>query len=207
LPSKALGLPRLSSVLSAGAGTAQTGTELAATSGRWVKLTEESAKAIKKYDLMKGSESHLSRAVAMEKGKTKKILEFAKPGPGSMLTNPALLAGAAGLMAQLAMQQTMDEITDYLAVIDEKVDDLLRGQKDAVVADMIGVDFVIQEAMTIREEVGLVSEVRWSKVQATSATIARTQAYALRQPARTAGAGMPGGHHRAYRIVEVWQEQ
>ena len=84
-------------------------------------------------------------------------------------------------MAQLAMQQTMDEITDYLAAIDEKVDDVLRAQKDAVVADMIGVDFVIEEAMTIREQVGLVSEVTWSKVQATSATIARTQAYALRQ--------------------------
>ena len=80
LPSKDLGLPRLSSVLSAGAGTAQAGSELAATSGRWVKLTEESAKAIKKYDLMKGSESHLSRAVAMENGKTKGILEFVEAG-------------------------------------------------------------------------------------------------------------------------------
>ena len=84
-------------------------------------------------------------------------------------------------MAQLAMQQTMDEITDYLATIDAKVDDVLRAQKDAVVADMIGVDFVIEEAMTIREKSGRVSEVTWSKVQATSLTIARTQAYALRQ--------------------------
>ena len=84
-------------------------------------------------------------------------------------------------MAQLAMQQTMDEITDYLATIDEKVDDVLRAQKDAVLADMIGVGFVIEEAMTIREQVGRVSEVTWSKVQATPATIARTQAYALRQ--------------------------
>ena len=84
-------------------------------------------------------------------------------------------------MAQLAMQQAMDEITDYLATIDEKVDDVLRAQKDAVVADMIGVDLVIEEAMTIREHVGRVSEVTWSKVQATSQTIARTQAYALLQ--------------------------
>ncbi len=45
-----------------------------------------------------------------------------------------MLAGAAGIMAQLAMQQTMDEITDYLATIDEKVDDVLRAQKDAVLA-------------------------------------------------------------------------
>ena len=79
------------------------------------------------------------------------------------------------------MQQTMDEIIDYLATIDEKLDDVLRAQEDAVWADMIGVGLDIDEAMTIREHAGRVSEVTWSKVQATSATIARTQAYALRQ--------------------------
>jgi hypothetical protein len=113
-------------------------------------------------------------------GKSKGFLEVVRT-PGSLLTNPAILAGAAGLMAQLAMQQAMDEITDYLATIDAKVDDVLRAQEDAVLADMIGVGFDIDEAMTIREHAGRVSEVTWSKVQATSATIARTQAYALRQ--------------------------
>ncbi|MCW2882488.1 MAG: hypothetical protein JWQ95_6588 [Sphaerisporangium sp.] len=180
LSSKDLGLKRLGSVLSTGAGAAQAGSEIAANSGRWVKLTEESAQAIKKYNLMTGSETGVSRAVLTENGKIKGLLELVRT-PGSLLTNPALLAGAAGLMAQLAMQQTMDEITDYLATIDEKVDDVLRAQKDAVLADMIGVDLVIEEAMTIREQVGRVSEVTWSKVQATPVTIARTQAYALRQ--------------------------
>ncbi len=180
LTSKDLGLPRLGSTLRAVAGSAQAGSEIAANSGRWVKLTEQSAQALKKYELMKGSSADAGRAVLTHKGKTKHILEIART-PGSFLTNPALLAGAAGLMAQLAMQQTMDEITDYLATIDEKVDDVLRGQKDSVVADMIGVDLVIDEAMIIREQVGRVSEVTWSKVQSTSVTIARTQAYALRQ--------------------------
>ena len=186
LPSKDLGLPRLGAVLSTGAAAAQAGSEIAANSGRWVMLTEQSAQALKKYPLMKGSRPGVSRAVLTENGKTKELLELART-PGSFLTNPALLtnpaflAGAAGLMAQLAMQQTMDEITDYLAVIDEKVDDVLRAQKDAVLADMIGAGFVIEEAMTVREQVGRVSEVTWSKVQATSMTIARTQAYALRQ--------------------------
>jgi hypothetical protein len=180
LPSKDLGLNRLGSVLSAGAGAAQAGSEIAANSGRWVQLTEESAKAIKKYNLMKGSEAGVSRAVLTENGKIKGLLELVRT-PGSLPANPAFLAGAAGLMAQLAMQQSMDEITDYLATIDEKVDDVLRAQKDAVLADMIGVDFVIEEAMTVREHVGRVSETTWSKVQATSTTVARTQGYALRQ--------------------------
>ncbi|GIH63640.1 hypothetical protein [Microbispora siamensis] len=181
LPSKDLGLQRLRSVLSTGAGVAQAGSEIAANSGRWVKLSKESARLVDKYGLRTSSKSGLSSGVLKGKnGQIKGFVEFAK-GPGTLLTNPALLAGAAGIMAQLAMQQTMDEITDYLATIDEKVDDVLRAQKDAVLADMIGVDLVIEEAMTIREQVGRVSEVTWSKVQATSVTIARTQAYALRQ--------------------------
>ncbi len=114
------------------------------------------------------------------KGQIRTFVEFAKR-PSSLLTNPALLAGAAGIMAQVAMQQTMDEITDYLATIDEKVDDVLRAQKDTVLARMIGVGFVTEEAMTLRERRGRVDEVTWSKVQAAPATIAETQAYALRQ--------------------------
>jgi hypothetical protein len=180
LSSKDLGLPRLGAVLNTGAAVAQAGSEIAANSGRWVKVTKESAQALKKYPLMKGSRPGVSRAVLTSNGKSKGFLEVVRT-PGSLLANPAILAGAAGLMAQLAMQQAMDEITDYLASIDEKVDDVLRAQEDAVLAGMIGVGFDIEEAMTIREHAGRVSEVTWSKVQGTSATIARTQAYALRQ--------------------------
>lgn len=179
LPSKDFGLPRLGRLLGGAAGTAGVASEITAESGRWVKLTEESARALQVGELMKGSSAQVRRAVVTKDGKITDLLEIMKPG--SMFTNPGVLAGAAGLMAQLAMQQTMDEITDYLAAIDKKVDDVLRAQKDAVLADMIGVDFVIEEAMIIREKVGRVSEVTWSKVQSTSATIARTQAYALRQ--------------------------
>ncbi|MEU3453445.1 hypothetical protein ABZ671_07555 [Micromonospora sp. NPDC006766] len=179
LSSKDLGLHRLGPALSAGAAAAQAGSEIAANSGRWMKLTEESAKIAEKFPMVTNSVSGNAHAtLRAENGQFVKNLQFVK---GSPLTNPALLAGAAGIMAQLAMQQTMKEITDYLATIDEKVDDVLRAQEDAVLADMIGVGFVIEEAMTIREQVGRVSEVTWSKVQGTSMTIARTQAYALRQ--------------------------
>lgn len=136
---------------------------------------------MEKYGLRESSKSGLATGVIKgDGGQIAGFVEFAK-GSGALLANPALLAGAAGMMAQLAMQQTMDEITDYLAVIDAKVDDVLRNQKDAVLADMIGAGLVIEEAMTVRDQVGRVSEVTWSKVQATSMTIARTQAYALRQ--------------------------
>jgi hypothetical protein len=181
LSSKDLGLPRLGAVLSTGAAAAQAGSEIAANSGRWVKLTKESAQLADKYGLRKSSKTGLSTGVLKGNGgQVKGFVQFAR-GPGSVLANPALLAGAAGIMAQVAMQQTMDEIIEFLATIDEKLDDVLRAQEDAVWADMIGVGFDIDEAMTIREHAGRVNEVTWSKLQATSATIARTQAYALRQ--------------------------
>jgi len=180
LPSRDLGLQRLKSALNTGAGVAQAGSEIAANSGRWVKLTEKSAKALKQNTLMKGSERNVSRAVLTKDGKIKGLLEISRT-PGAMLTNPAILAGAAGIMAQMAMQQTMDEITDYLAKIDEKVDDVLHALNDAELAKVTGAGFMIEEALTIREHVGLVSGVTWSKMQGTSETIAVAEAYALRR--------------------------
>ncbi|MFI7388676.1 hypothetical protein [Streptomyces sp. NPDC049813] len=172
---------KLKPVLGTGAASAQAGSEIAANYGHWVKLTPKSAELVKKYGLRESAGTGLSTGVVKgQKGQIKGFVEFAK-SPGTVMTNPAALAGVAGLMAQLAMQQTMDEITDYLARIEEKVDDVLRAQKDAVLADMIGIDLVVEEAMTVREQVGRVSEITWSKVQNTSLTIARTQAYALRQ--------------------------
>jgi hypothetical protein len=136
LPSRDLGLPKARRVLGAGSAAAQAGSEIAASSGRWVKLTEESAQMVKKYGLMESKTPGVSHAMVGKPGDIKSWLQIAK-GPGSAAANPALLAGAAGLMAQLAMQQAMDEITDYLATIDEKLDDVLRAQKDTVLAQGI----------------------------------------------------------------------
>jgi rRNA processing protein Krr1/Pno1 len=180
LPSKDLGLPRLAKTLRAGSALAQAGSELAVHSGRWVQLTKDSAHQVAKHGLRQSSQGLSTGVVKGSHGQIKGFVEFAK-GPGAIASNPALLAGAAGIMAQLAMQQTMDEITDYLATIDQKLDDVLRAQKDAVLADMIGVGYDIDEAMIIRQHGRRVNEVTWSKVQASSSTIARTQAYALLQ--------------------------
>jgi len=183
LASRDLGLQRLRPALSTASAVTMAGSEIATNAGRWVKITNNSAKLLSKQGnkLMKGPTADVSRGVIQGKsGQIQGIVQFVR-GPGAILTNPAILAGAAGIMAQIAMQQAMDEITEYLAVIDEKVDDILRAQTDAVLADLIGVGFALEEAMTIRGQVGRVSEVTWSKVQTTPMTIARTQGYALRQ--------------------------
>jgi hypothetical protein len=180
LPSKDLGLSRLEAVLRTAGQVLQSGAEMAAESGRWVKLTEDSAEAVSKFGLMDTSTSGVSHAMIGEPGEIKQWIQIVT-SPSSMASNPAILTGAAGIMTQLAMQQAMDEITDYLARIDEKLDDVLRAQTNQVLARMDGVDLAVNEAMSVREAVGRVSEVTWSKVQHSSGTILETQGYALRQ--------------------------
>lgn len=177
----AVDMPPLRHVLAAGGTTANLGAELAENSGRWVKLTKESAHRVQQLGLRKNATSGVSTGVLKgKKGQIKGFVEFAT-GPGAALSNPAVLAGVGGIMAQVAMQQAMDDITDYLATIDEKVDDVLRAQKDAALARLIGVGLMLDEAMALRAVTGRVDDITWSKVQGTPQTIAETQAYALRQ--------------------------
>ena len=179
LVSRAVELPRKAPVFEAGSAVAQAGSVIAENSGRWVKLTEESAQTVKKYGLMKSKTPGVSHAMVGQPGKVKQWIQIDKIG--SMSANPAVLAGAAGIMSQVAMQQAMNEITDYLATIDQKLDDVLRAQTNQVLARVDGVGLAVQEANSVRGSVGRVSEVTWSKVQHSSTTILETQGYALRQ--------------------------
>lgn len=183
VPSRELDLRPLNSAVAKSGSALQTASEVAANAGRWMKLTEESARAAQSANLVQRSGGQFVQATTRgANGHFTKNLQFLKPGnAGAFLTNPAILAGVGGIMAQYAMQQQMEEITEYLAKIDAKVDDILRAQKDAVLADMIGVELMLDEAMVVRAEVGRVSEVTWSKIQGSASTIARTQAYSLRQ--------------------------
>lgn len=184
LTSRDLGLRRLGPSLGTAGAALQAGSGISANWGRWVMLTEDSADVAKKLPLVKDPKTGNFFAIAKsQNGHFAKNLQFVTE-PGSLLTNltsPAMLANVGALMSQQALLQAMDEIKDYLAKIDEKVDDVLRAQKDAVLAGMIGVDLVIDEAMTIREHVDRVDEVTWPKVQGTALAIAQAQGYALLQ--------------------------
>ncbi|WP_378965410.1 hypothetical protein [Paractinoplanes rhizophilus] len=93
LSAKDLPLPRLKSVASMGSAAAQAGSEIAANSSRWMKLTKESAQLVKKHGLRESSKSGLKTGVVKgQKGQIGGFIEFAKK-PGSLLSNPAILAG------------------------------------------------------------------------------------------------------------------
>jgi hypothetical protein len=81
--SKDLGLHRLGPVLRAGAGVAQAGSEIAR-SGRWLKLTEESAQRAKKFGLMETDASGVSHAMVGKPGSIKSWLQI-ETGTGSRI--------------------------------------------------------------------------------------------------------------------------
>lgn len=182
VPSRELDMHRLWSRLNTAGAVLEVATVLAENSGRWIKLTAESAEWVHQRGLMQTKTPGVFHAmIGSGPGHSEKWLQVVQQGPGVLTAGPMAPLMLATMMQQQAIQQQMDEIVEYLQEINEKVDDILRGQKDAVLADMIGVDLIIEEAWTVSNQVGRVSEVTWSKIQGTSATIARTQAYAVRQ--------------------------
>lgn len=139
--------------------------EIAASSGRWVKLTEDSAELVKEFGLMESKTRGVSHAMIGDPGSISKWLQI-DSGGSALLTNPAVLAGAAGVMAQIARQQEMREIKAYLGQIDTKVTELLRAQKDAELAKLFGSRRSIERALSVREEQGgRTDPTTWSTVQ------------------------------------------
>lgn len=179
-PSNVLDVKRLSSFAGTSGTALRVGSEVATNSGRWVKLTAESAQAVKQYGLMATKTPGVSHAMIGKPGEVKQWLQIAQ-APTALLSGPMALAALSTMMQQQAIQQQMDQIVEYLQEINEKVDDILRAQKDAILAEMIGVNLVIEEALTVRDQVGRVSEITWSKIQSGSMVLAQTQAYAIRQ--------------------------
>ena len=182
LPSRDLDLQRLRSLTNTAGTAVGVAGDVAANSGRWVKLTADSAKAMHEFGLMavKDGPPGVRHAMVGQPGDIGRWLQIDQAST-MLLSGPFALTALSTMMQQRAMQEQMDAIVEYLQEVSEKLDDVLRAQKDAVLADMIGVDLVIEEALTVRDRVGRVSDVTWSKVQGTSMTLARTQAYALRQ--------------------------
>ena len=185
--SKKLDLGWLRHVVTFGAETVQTAADVAANSGRWVKLTKESAAAVDEHGFMDTKTPGVRWLMAGKPGDISKWLSTETGPITSAAANPETLAGlnsllsnAAGAMAQMERKQELKEITELLSAIDGKLDDVRRAQRDGVLAKLDGVSFAIREAMSIRETTGHVSGPSWSKVQHLTAEIAEIESSALR---------------------------
>ncbi len=95
LESREFSLGRLSAKLGAAAGATESASVAVANSGRWLKLTKESAAKVKEFDLTPTGTKGIYHAMIGPRGSTKSWLQVDKRAV-SQLTNPALLSGLRG---------------------------------------------------------------------------------------------------------------
>lgn len=185
--SRAMDLGRIRPLLDVGAGLAKAASEISANSGRWMKLTGDSARIARQFPLLKNPETGNSYATARAKDGSSfvKNLQF-ESGPGSLLSNPAALSSVAAVMAQAAARQAGADVASYLARIDEKIDDVLAKVDGTVLKDMKGARAQINRALTMREHEHRVSDEAWGEVQNAFGKLADVQGYALGELRRIA---------------------
>jgi hypothetical protein len=160
-----IGLHKLGGLAQTADALASGASEIAANSGRWLKLTEKSAALRKEFGLTPTKTPGMSHAMVGDPGKTRNWIQ-ADTNAGALLTNPALLADAAGVMAQMARQQEMRDIKAYLSQLDTKVTEVLRAQKDAELSKLFGARLSIERAMSVRKEQGgRTDPTTWTTVQ------------------------------------------
>lgn len=155
--------------------------QLSAQSGRWLKLTKESAQHLETYGRTSVGKSGVLPGVLRDgTGRFAKQLRFEDVSKAGLLT-PAAPAVLGALATQYALESAMDDITAYLETIDEKLDRLLKQRRIEALGQLGGVASEIDEAATIFAETGRVSPVTWSKVQAASLALKTMQHEALSQ--------------------------
>ena len=172
-------LGKLRKLAATSADVARTVSDVAEQSALYLKLTPESAKRLRDAGgLMKTKTKGVSHAMLGETGKHSLKWLQVEDGSASLLTNPAVLSGLGGLMSQVAQQSEAQELRALLLTIDEKLDDVRRDQRNAVLARMKGAAAQIEEATTLRAYGGDPMTL-WSKVSGASGTILNVQEEAL----------------------------
>lgn len=163
-------------------GVALKGMEAAAAqSGRWFKADAASAAYMKAHKVRNVTSGTLRAknlpGMKGNQGRIMKHLTFEKAG----LASPAAPAVLGAIAMQQALQASLAEITEYLEAIDAKLDALLKQRKTETLGHLGGIAWTIDDAATVYESTGKVSEVTWSKVQANSLALASIQAECIAQ--------------------------
>lgn len=145
---------------------------IAENSGRWVKLTEESAQYLAAFGGNSG-------VVRFSNGQIAKHLEFV--GTGAVASNPATAMTVGLAMSMMSLRQSIEEVQEYLEVVDKKLDAVIQDQKDTAISDLGGCYHLIEEVYASLEKKGQVTPIDWSKVSGTAQTLLTVQRYAVQK--------------------------
>lgn len=155
--------------------------DIQAKSGRWLKLDKKSDQYLKAMgvDIRRVNAGVVRRKdiPGLQGGQITKHLGF----EDFALLTPAAPAALAAMATQAALEASLDEIMQYLASIDAKLDRLLEQRKVEVRGQLGGIALAIDEANAIHGRTGKVSEVTWSKVQGNTLALQSLQVEAVAQ--------------------------
>ena len=172
------GSRRLVPALHASAEMVQKISDAAAESGLWVKLTPESADFIKKFGLTDTGVPGVAHAMVGPRGSIKKWLQI-DTTTGAKVANPAALSGVAGALTQAAREQEAAQLRQLLEKLDQKLDQVLRGQRDDILGDLAGIEREIRAGMLTRTMEGSVDVLTWSKLAGASLQSRQVQSKAV----------------------------
>lgn len=178
--SRDFGSERLSPALRSSAELFKTASEVVADSALWLKITPESADAIKEFGLTDSGVPGVAYAMAGTRGSIKEWLKIDTTA-GAKLANPAVLSGVAGALSQAARQQEAAQLRDLLETISQKLDQVIRGQRDEILGDLAGIEREIRAAFVSLEMDGAMDSLTWSKLSGASLQIRQVQSKAILQ--------------------------
>ena len=168
-------LDRLRTTFTTSSGLFKSASAIAEQSGKYLKLTPESAKRLKDAGcLMPTKRKGVSHIMLGKTGDASLKWLQADTSASSLITNPALLSGLSGLMSQFAQEREAQAMRELLLSIDGKLDDLRRGQRNRVIAKMQTAAAQVEEARTLRQSGGD-PQTLWDKVQGAHSEIVNVQ--------------------------------
>lgn len=158
-----IGARQLVPMLRSAAQVTQTAAQTISESGLWVKLTEQSAAAIKDYGLTETDVPGVAYAMAGRPGDIKQWLKI-DVSVGAKLTSPGMLSSVAGGLTQAAMQAEAEQLRALWESLDEKLDQVLRGQRDAVLGPLAGIERHLSASQTFLGVQGEIDTQEWDKI-------------------------------------------
>ncbi|PPG53104.1 hypothetical protein C5C41_07695 [Rathayibacter sp. AY1E9] len=162
---QAVRVKHLAPMLRTAAQVGHTVSETIAETGLWVKLTEESAEAKARFGLIDSDVPGVSYAVAGNRGDIKQWLKL-DTSAGAKFTNPSLLSGLASGLTQAASQAEAERLHAMLASLNEKLDQLLRDNRDDLLGDIGGIEEHLRDARTMLTAQGEIDSQTWDTLAA-----------------------------------------
>ncbi|MFH0412487.1 hypothetical protein ACG98H_10420 [Corynebacterium sp. L4756] len=158
--------------------------EVVEASGAYLKLTPEGRAQVKAKGLYQSKEG-INYAIIGKPGKVDQWLQV-ENGLSAVLSNPAMLSNIGGIMTQLAIQKSINEITGYLEQNIQKLESLAKKLEKDQITRLEGVYSSLQTSINRRNQVGGVDATLWGKVSTYDAPIESARRYALGEIAEIA---------------------